>query len=67
MKKINQTIIIMVYSVLFQDKTTEIRVFDNVQLAGFKRSKRYKTVVNMLKLQELELLIKVKVFVPINK
>lgn len=57
---------IFVYSVLFDtgDSTTrtDIMYFDPGQLAGFKRSKAFKTVLDFKKLQQVQLFCTIKIY-----
>lgn len=55
----NQTFIVV--HVFYDDKTSEIKTLSELALKRFKKSKKYKKVLSLTKLQELHLSIKIKI------
>lgn len=61
-KKLSRAIIIYVYSVLYDGGKIEIKHFDSRELAGFRRSKNFKTVLDFHKLQQVKITYEIKIY-----
>ena len=54
----NRDLTVTVFDIVFKDGTTAMLSFTKMELASFKRSNRYKQVLTMKKIAQIEIKIK---------